>query len=120
KHITGQEAEALPRLHRRPGEDDAVDLFGLQCLNGKRDREVALARTGRPYRERDGAVAHRVDEALLSRRLGPDRLATAQHFRREHLTRPLFGLQPIDRATHTLTVEVMTLLEQHLHLLEEL
>ena len=78
--VAGQEAEPLAGLDRGPGEDDAVDCLRLQGLHRERDREVALAGTGRPDRERHGVVAHRVDVALLARGLGADRLAAAHDF----------------------------------------
>src|SRR5262249_5490382 len=39
----GQEAEALTRLHRGPGEDDPVDLLGLQRLDRLGHRQVGLS-----------------------------------------------------------------------------
>ena len=44
----------LARLHRGAREDDAVDVLALQRLHRERHREIALAGSGRPDRERDG------------------------------------------------------------------
>ena len=117
--VAGQEAEAFAGFHRGPGEDDAVDFLGLQRLHRERDREIALAGTGRTDRERHGVVAHRVDVPLLPRRLGPDRLAAAQHFGGEHIGRTLVGFQHLDRATEVVAVESVALFEQHDELFEQ-
>ena len=71
----GQEAERLARFDRRTREDDAADLLALERLDGHRHREVGLAGTGRADAEGDGVLADRVDVALLTCGLGPDRLA---------------------------------------------
>ena len=65
----GQEPEPLPRLDRRPGQDDPVDLLGLQRLHGLGHREVGLAGAGRADAEDDGVLVDRVDVALLVQRL---------------------------------------------------
>ena len=70
--VAGQEAEPLARLDRRPGEDDAVDLLGLQRLHRHGHRQPALAGAGRADAEGDDVVADGVDVALLAARLRPD------------------------------------------------
>ena len=76
--VAGQEPQPLPRLHRRSGEDDPVDLLGLEGLDGQRHGQVALAGAGRADPEGDDLAPDGVDVALLTRRLGPDRLAAPQ------------------------------------------
>ena len=71
----GQEAEPLAGLDGRPGQDDPVDLLGLQRLHGLGHREVGLAGAGGADAEDDGVLVDRVDVALLVQRLGPDRAA---------------------------------------------
>ena len=71
----GQEAEPLAGLDRRPGQDDPVDLLGLQRLDGLGHRQVGLAGAGRADAEDDRVLVDGVDVALLVERLGPDRLA---------------------------------------------
>ena len=117
--VAGEEAEALARLDRRAGEDDAVDLLRLQRLHRERDREVALAGSGGADAERDGVRAHRVDVALLPRGLRAHRLAPAQHLGGEHLGRSLVGLQHLDAPADAFAVEHVARLEQRDHLLEE-
>jgi hypothetical protein len=66
----GQEAQPLPRLDRGPGQDDAVDLLGLQRLHGLGHRQVGLAGAGRADAEHDGVPVDRLDVAALVQRLG--------------------------------------------------
>ena len=89
----GQEPEPLPRLDRRAGQDDPVDLLGLQRLHRLGHREVGLAGARRADPEDDGVLVDRVDVALLVQRLRPDRAAAVgQDVERQHLGRPLAGL----------------------------
>ena len=89
----GQEAEPLARLDRRAGQDDPVDLLGLQRLHGLGHREVGLAGAGRADAEHDRVLVDRVDVALLVQRLGPDRAAAVgQDVERQHVGRALGGL----------------------------
>ena len=71
----GQEAEPLPGLHRRPGQDDPVDLLGLQRLDRLGHGQVGLAGAGRADAEDDRVLVDGVHVALLVERLGPDRPA---------------------------------------------
>ena len=73
--VAGQEAQPLAGLDRGPGEDDAVDLLGLQRLHRHRHRQPRLAGAGGADAEGDHVVADGVDVALLARRLGADRPA---------------------------------------------
>ncbi len=69
----GQEAEPLAGLDGRPGQDDPVDLLGLQRLDGLRHGEVGLAGAGRADAEHDGVGVDGVHVPLLVEGLGPDR-----------------------------------------------
>jgi hypothetical protein len=71
----GQETEPLPRLHRRPGQDNPVDLLRLQGLHGLGHRQVRLAGTRRTDAENDGMRVDRVHVPLLVQRLRTDRPA---------------------------------------------
>src|SRR3546814_12916021 len=62
-------------LHRWAGEDDAIDLLGLQGLHCHGHRQPALAGAGGADAEGDDVLADRVDVALLAARLGAHRLA---------------------------------------------
>ena len=119
--VAGQEAEPLARLDRRAGQDDAVDLLGLEGLHGQGDGQVALARAGRPDPEGDDVVADGVGVALLAARLGPDRTAPgrAQHLGGEHLGRTLVGPDHVDGAVHDLRVDGVALLEQQAQLVDQ-
>ncbi len=61
--VAGEEAESLPGLDRRSGEDDPVDLPGLQRLHRERDRQVGLAGAGRADAEGHRVGRDRVDVA---------------------------------------------------------
>ena len=67
--VAGQEAEPLAGLDGRAGEDDPLDLLGLQRLDGHRHRQPRLAGAGRADAERDDVVGDGVDVALLAGRL---------------------------------------------------
>ena len=120
--VAGQEAQPLPRLHRRPGQDDPAHLLGLQGLHGQGHGQVALARPRRADTEGDGVGGDGVGVALLPAGLGPHRAALGrpQHLGGEHLGRPLVGLHHLDRAADVGRVEGMAPLEQQHKLLEEL
>ena len=51
--VAGQEPEPLPGLDRRPGQDDPVDLAGLERLHAEGHGQVRLARPGRADAEGD-------------------------------------------------------------------
>ena len=78
EHVAGQEAEPLAGLHGGAGQDEATDLPLRERRHGERDREVRLARAGRPDPEGDGAAADRVDVALLRHGLRRDPLAAVR------------------------------------------
>ena len=115
----GRKPEPLARLDRGPGEDDAVHFLGLERLHRERDREVALAGAGRADDERDRVVADRVDVALLPGRLRSHGLATAHDLGGQDLARALVRLQHRDGPAESVAVELVALLEQHDHLLEQ-
>ena len=102
--VAGQEAEPLAGLDRGPGEDDAVDLLGLQRLHRHRHRELALAGAGRADAEGDDVVA-RWRRRSASGRSSSGRTVRpcgrAQHLGGEHLGRALVGLHHVDGAADT-------------------
>jgi hypothetical protein len=112
--VAGQEAQALARLDRRAGEDDALDLLGVQRLHRHGDREPALAGAGGADAERDDVLGDGVDVALLPGGLGPDPppVGGAQHLVGEHLGRALVGLHHVDGARHQGAVERLAALQQ--------
>ena len=117
--VAGEEAEALPRLDRRPGEDDPVDRLGLERLHRGGHREVALAGAGGADPEGDRVGRDGVDVALLATGLRPDRLAAPQHLGGEHLTGSFVALHHVDGAPDAFGVEGVAALEEQDHLLEE-
>ena len=100
----GQESQPLPRLHRGPGQDDPVDLLGLQRLDRLGHGQVGLAGAGRADGEHDRVLVDGVRVALLVQRLGPDGAAAGgQDSDREHVRRAdaalgaEHGRGPLDR-----------------------
>ncbi len=73
--ITGEEPEPLTGLDGRSGEDDPVDLMGLERLDGKRNGQVGLAGAGRADAEGHDVRGDGVGVLLLSCRLRSDRPA---------------------------------------------
>ena len=67
-HVAGQEAEPLAGLHRRPRQDDAVDLLALEQLHRVRDREPGLAGAGGAGAEHELVPPQRADIGVLRRR----------------------------------------------------
>ena len=63
-HVARQEAQAFACLDRRAGEDDALDLAGLQSPNRHRNGEPRLAGTRRTDAEGDHVVRDRLDVRL--------------------------------------------------------
>ncbi len=105
--VARQEAEPLAGLDRGPGEDDALDVLGLQRLHRHRHRQPALAGAGRTDAEGDHVGADGVDVALLAGRLRPHgaALGAAQHLVGQHLARALGRAHHVDRARHVRGVE---------------
>ena len=64
-HVAGQEAEPLAGLHRRPRQDDAVDLLALEQLDGMGDREPGLAGAGGAGAEHQLMALERADIGVL-------------------------------------------------------
>ena len=120
--VAGQEPEALTGLDRRAGEDDAVDLLGLEGLHRHGHRQPRLAGAGGPDAEGDDVVADGVDVALLAARLGAHAAAPGrpQHLGGEHLGRTLVGAHHLDGASHARRLEALALLEQQHQLLEQM
>ena len=84
----GQEAKALPRLHRRPGEDDPGHFLGLQRLDRLGHRQVGLPGPGRADAEDDRVLVDGVHIPLLVERLGADRpTAGGQDVEGQHIRR---------------------------------
>ena len=73
----GQEAEALARLDRGPREDDAPDALARERVDGGGDREIGLARSGRPDTDDDVVLRHQLQVLGLPAGLGLDDLADA-------------------------------------------
>jgi hypothetical protein len=84
---------------RSPGQDDPLDLLGLQRLDGGGHGQVALARAGRADADGDGVPGDGVDIALLAGALRPDAAAPGalQHLVGQHLGRALAGAHDVDR-----------------------
>ncbi len=86
----GQVPQPLSGLDRRAGQDDPVDLLGLQRLDGLGHGEVRLTGARRADAEDDRVFVDRVDVPLLVQRLGPDGSATTgEDVQAEYVGRPL-------------------------------
>ena len=70
--IAGQKAQALARLDRRAGQDDAAHAPGLERLDRGGDGEIGLAGAGRPERQRQVVLLDRRHERALVVALRPD------------------------------------------------
>ena len=68
--IAGQEAQPLPCLHRRAGEDDAVDLLVPEGGHGGGHRQVGLAGARRADAQGDGVLLDGVHIPFLAQVLG--------------------------------------------------
>ena len=119
--VARQEPEPLAGLDRRAGEDDPVDLLGLERLHGHGHGQPALAGAGRAQTERDDVVAHRVDVALLPARLRADRASARrpQHLGGEHVGGPLVVTDHLDAAPHGRGIEAVALLDEDDEVLQE-
>ena len=121
--VAGQEAEPLAGLDRRAGEDDALDLLGLQRLHGHGHGQPALAGAGRAEAEGDDVLADGVDVALLAARswaapCGPRADRRTSCGAAPRIGRSSARTMSID-AAHAGAVERLALLEQHDELLEQ-
>ena len=119
----GQEAEPLPRLDRGPGQDDPVDLLGLQRLDRLGHGQVGLPGAGRADGEHDRVLVDGVGVALLVQRLGPDGTAAGgqdadgQHVGRAHAA---LGAQHGRGALNRVGTQVGALAQQLEELVEQL
>ena len=117
--VAGQEAEALAGLDRRARQDDPVDLLAAQRRSRQRDGEERLAGAGRPDPERDGALADRVDVALLADRPRRDaRRAVPPDHVVEHRGRRAVGIQHPDHGGQRRLVERVPRRRQRAELLD--
>ena len=121
--VAGQEAEPLAGLDRRAGEDDALDLLGLQRLHGHRHRQPALAGAGRADAEGDDVVARwrrrSASGRLVLGRTGRP-LAPRSTSAVSTSLGPLVGVDHVDRCGATLAASsALALLQQHDQLLEQ-
>ena len=88
-----QEAQPLPRLDGRPGQDDPVDLLGLQRLHRLGHGQVGLAGARRADAEHDGVRVDGVHVTLLVQRFGADcPPARRQDVQGQHVSRAHAGL----------------------------
>ena len=119
-HVARQEAQALACLDRRAGEDDALDLAGLQSPNRHRNGEPRLAGTRRTDAEGDHVVRDRLDVRLLTRRLRPDHpsLVGAKDVVGEDRRGFLVSTNHVDRAVERALIDALTTLGEHHELLE--
>ena len=77
--VAGEEAQALPRLHRRPRQHDARDLALHQGGDRHRHRQVRLPGARGADRDDQIVPAHRLEVALLVRGLRGDEAASRRH-----------------------------------------
>ncbi|MPN07236.1 hypothetical protein SDC9_154502 [bioreactor metagenome] len=73
--IAGQKAQPLPRLHRRTGEDDAVDRLFPEGQHGGGHGQIGLSRARRPDGQGNGVFLDGLDVLLLPDGLGLNGLA---------------------------------------------
>ncbi len=113
--VTREKAEPFAGFDRRPGEDDALHLLGLEGVHRHCNSQPTLAGTGRAEAEGDHIGADRVDVLLLAGRLRSDRasLGSTHDVVAEHGARPLVVQDHVDGATEDGFVEVLPALEQH-------
>ncbi len=120
----GEEAQLLPGLHRRAGEDDPVHLPLRQGRHRHGHGEVGLAGAGRPDAEDDVVVAHRLDVGLLGEALGADHPAVGgdEHGVEEDVLEPgpPVGAQDAHRVVHVRPVEGVPLLDEGVQLGQDL
>lgn len=123
-----QEAEAFAGLDRGTGQDDAVDLLGLQRLHRLGHGQVGLAGARGADAEDDRVLVDRVDVPLLVEGLGSDGAAARGQdvlcqnlgrglpaFTRPVLTCPQHG----DRAFHCVLRHRLPGAEHQHHLVEQ-
>ena len=70
--VPGKEAERLASLHRRPRQDEPLDLVALERRYRGRHGQIGLSRAGRPYPENDGMLEHRLQVEFLAEGLRDD------------------------------------------------
>ena len=77
--VTRQKAQLLACLHRRAGQHDAGDIFGLERLDSHGHSKVGLAGTRRADAKGDGVVPDGVEVLFLAQGLGTDGPAFDRH-----------------------------------------
>ena len=88
KQGAGQEAQALTCFNSWPGQDDPVDLFGLQGLNSLRHCKVGLTRSGWSNSKNNRVFINVFNVAFLIERLRADgATTTAEDIHRQHISR---------------------------------
>ena len=116
----GQEAEPLPCLDGRTGQDDARDLLGLQGLNTLCDCQIGLACACRPDAEHDRVVVDCVHIALLIQGLRANRTTSvAQDVCSEHLCRTCAAAQQGYAAINGLLSQRLTRSQNRQHLADQ-
>ena len=68
--IAGQKAELFACFDGRSCQDDSVNLFCSECVDGHCDGKVGLARSGRSYAENYRTALYRVNIFLLTECFG--------------------------------------------------
>ena len=119
--VAGEEAQALAGLDRRPGQDDPVDLAGLQGLHGQGHGQIGLAGAGRADPEGDDVGGDGVGVLLLPAGLRTDGPAPgrAQQLGGEDLGGADVVVHHVDGPVHLDGVEALARLEQDDQLLEQ-
>ena len=119
--VPREESEFLARLDGGAREDDSLHLLPLEIVDRLGDREVRLARAGRPDREHDVAVAHGLHVSMLSYRLRADLLTPmgdANDVGQDRLHADA-GLDLLDQIAHVGRRRTVILLDQREQLLEQ-
>ena len=73
--IAGQKAQLLSRLHRRPGQNDAVNLLGPESAHRHGHRQVGFAGARGAHAQDHRIVADRLHILLLADGFRLDRMA---------------------------------------------
>ena len=77
--VTRQKAQLLACLHRRAGQHDAGNIFGLERLDSHGHSKVGLAGTRRADAKGNGVVPDGVEVLFLAQGLGTDGPAFDRH-----------------------------------------